>query len=157
MAATPEEWRTYPFDVRFSVSSLGRVKFEDKPPKVIKPRKSGYYYVCAYAGRKVQYAVHEMVLTAFKGLRPAGYTASHLDGRPGNNVIDNLMWESHSENCNRKSKHGTRQNGESNGFAKLSAAQVSEIRTSSLGSRRLAPLYGVSDAHIRKIRRGDAW
>jgi hypothetical protein len=155
--ATPESWKRYPFDMRFRVSSLGRVRFEDKPPKVIKPRVSGYYYVCAYAGRKVQYAVHEMVLTSFKGLCPPLHTASHLDGDPDNNAVDNLAWETHSENCLRKKQHGSHQGGEANGSAKLTAAQVAEIRASPLGSRKLAPLYGVADAHIRRIRRGDAW
>lgn len=151
-----EEWRVYPYDIRFRVSSLGRVRFETKPPKNIKPRKTGYY-VCTYTDRKVQYAVHEMVLTSFKSLCPGGYTASHLDGNPSNNRADNLDWETHSVNCKRKAEHGTRQGGESNGFAKLTSAQVAEIRASSLGPRKLAPLYGVADAHIRKIRRGDAW
>lgn len=157
MSAKPELWKYYPNDPRFVVSSLGRVRFESKPPKTIKPRKSGYYYVCAYTDRKVQYAVHEMVLTTFAEIRPYRYTASHLDGNPGNNCVDNLRWETHSANCMRKHQHGTEQSGERNGFSKLTTVQVKAIRASPLGSRVLAPIYGVADAHIRKIRRGDAW
>lgn len=152
-----ETWQIYPYDIRFRVSSIGRVRFEDKPPKEIKPRKSGYYFICTYTDRKIQYPVHQMVLETFVGPRLPGTTCSHLDGNPSNNVASNLAWETHSANCLRKRQHGTSQEGERNGFAKLTQLQVAEIRASELGSRRLAPIYGVSDAHIRKIRRGEAW
>jgi hypothetical protein len=152
-----ETWKMYPYDIRFKVSSLGRTRFEGKPPKTIKPRKNGYYFVCTYLGKKVQYPVHQMVLETFIGVRPPGATCSHLDGNPSNNVLTNLAWETHSVNCMRKHQHGTSQGGERNGSAKLTQLQVAEIRASKLGSRRLAPIYGVSDAHIRNIRRGDTW
>lgn len=152
-----ETWALYIYDIRFRVSDRGRVCFEGKPPKNIKPRKNGYYFICAYAGRKVQYPVHHMVLESFIGPRPFGTTCSHLDGNPGNNVLTNLAWETHSVNCMRKHQHGTSQGGERNGSAKLTQLQVAEIRASKLGSRRLAPIYGVTDAHIRNIRRRDTW
>jgi hypothetical protein len=44
--------------------------------------------------------------------------------------------------------------GESAVRAKLTAAEVREIRSSALSSRKIAETYGVSDSHIRAIRRG---
>ena len=153
-----ERWKTYPGDYRFSVSTLGRVQFEDKLPKQIKPRQSGYTYVCTTLNKKkVQYAVHIMVLETFIGFRPLGCTASHLDGNPLNNNAANLIWETHSGNCARKKDHGTSQAGEKNGWAKLTFLDVDCIRKSKLSFRQIAPIYGVADAHVRKIRAGGAW
>lgn len=47
--------------------------------------------------------------------------------------------------------------GAPRGNAKLTDAQIKAIRTDSRSSRKLAPIYGVSDAHIRSIRQGRCW
>lgn len=65
---------------------------------------------------------------------------SHLClGTQGDNVSD--MWESDGPKGN----------------ARLSLLQIAEIRSDKRSSRKLAPLYGVSDAHIRAIRRDRCW
>lgn len=43
------------------------------------------------------------------------------------------------------------------GNARLTNKQILEIRRDSRSSRRLAPVYGVSHAHIRAIRRKRTW
>lgn len=45
--------------------------------------------------------------------------------------------------------------GERHARATLTDAQVDEIRESDLSSRKIAALYGVTDGHVRAIRRGD--
>lgn len=42
--------------------------------------------------------VHKLMLWTFKGVRPPGKEAAHLDSNPENNHIDNLDWVSHKEN-----------------------------------------------------------
>jgi hypothetical protein len=43
------------------------------------------------------------------------------------------------------------------GNTRLTDKQIAEIRSDPRSSRQLAPLYGVSDAHIRSIRQGRTW
>lgn len=43
------------------------------------------------------------------------------------------------------------------GNAKLTEEQIAAIRADKRGSRKLAPLYGVHDAHIRSIRSKRVW
>lgn len=65
---------------------------------------------------------------------------AHLEpGTQADNVAD--MW----------SANGPR------GNAKLSERDITAIRSDSRSSRQLAPLYGVSDAHIRSIRNRRCW
>ncbi len=66
---------------------------------------------------------------------------AHLEiGSQADNVRD--MWDN---------KNGRR------GNTKLTEAQIGAIRRDARSSRKLAPIYGVSDAHIRSIRQGRAW
>lgn len=66
---------------------------------------------------------------------------AHLEiGTQADNVKD--MW------ANKRSPRGN---------AHLSEAQIKAIRSDSRSSRQLAPVYGVSDAHIRSIRQRRAW
>lgn len=42
--------------------------------------------------------VHQLVLEAFIGPRPAGMMACHNDGNPANNRVENLRWDTQSSN-----------------------------------------------------------
>lgn len=43
------------------------------------------------------------------------------------------------------------------GNARLTPKQIAAIKSDPRSSRQLAPIYGVSDAHIRSIRNGRTW
>ena len=45
--------------------------------------------------------VHELVLEAFRGPRPAGHQADHGDGDRGHNALANLEWVTPAENVRR--------------------------------------------------------
>jgi hypothetical protein len=47
--------------------------------------------------------------------------------------------------------------GAPRGNARLTESQIASIRDDPRSSRQLAPIYGVSDAHIRSIRSGRCW
>lgn len=47
--------------------------------------------------------------------------------------------------------------GEGHGKARLTAVQVRVIRASDESARWLAITFGVTDSHIRSIRRGRVW
>lgn len=103
--------------------------------------------------------VHRLVLLAFVGPPPPGMVASHIDGNPSNNRPENLRWESPSENERRKRLHGTAQQGERNGAARLTASVVLAIRRKApaIGQRRAAALFGVSQGYVSMIVNGRAW
>jgi len=49
------------------------------------------------------------------------------------------------------------QTGQTNNHARLTEEEILEIRASPLSSRKIAPMYGVNDRHIRLIRSKDCW
>jgi hypothetical protein len=70
--------------------------------------KDGYVQqtLCRDTGRRNSKA-HILVLEAFVGPRPPGAVARHLDGNPRNNTLDNLIWDTSSENAIDRVTHGT--------------------------------------------------
>lgn len=81
-----------------------------KPCKAGNSHADGYWRVGLKDNRRERDAyVHELVLEAFVGPRPDGYTCCHNDGDPFNNHVDNLRWGSRSKNEYDKVFHGTHQ------------------------------------------------
>jgi len=64
----------------------------------------GYPYV--HIGRRTRY-VHQLVLEAFVGPRPADLDGCHGDGDPTNNSLANLRWDTTSANAQDAIRHGT--------------------------------------------------
>jgi hypothetical protein len=96
-----------------------------------------------------------MVLEAFVGPRPEGMQACHFPDRSTrNNRLENLRWDTGSENTIDKIRHGTIACGERNGFSILTAQDVLEIREKLKHggkNRTLGREYGVSGTHIKRI------
>lgn len=78
--------------------------------------------------RKRQFLVHVLLLTMFVGPRPEGMECRHLDGNPASNDLSNLTWGTSAENERDKIRHGKSNRGDRNGGAKLTVADVLEIR-----------------------------
>ncbi len=154
MSSKAENWRPCTRDARYEVSDFGRVRMIGRRVRSPKPRVNGYYYVSInQRGVIKSWSVAVLVLEAFVGPRPDGFDASHRDNDRGNNRLDNLLWETHAANCQRKRDHGTSQAGEKNPAAKITDAQKAEIIASPLSSRKIAPMYGITDVHVRRLRR----
>lgn len=158
-----EEWRDLPEIGPYRVSSWGRVFSGNKGRFLTGTPIKGYTNVRLRADKL--YPVHRLVCIAFHGPQPAeGMMVGHLDGNPQNNRADNLAWITRSENTLHSIRHGTfarnplpRRVGEQHLFAKLTVAQVREIRASSLPGRTLASQFGVSPRTISGIRAGEIW
>jgi hypothetical protein len=145
-----EIWKQIPGCKKYEVSTHGRIK---SSRGILKPYidKRGYCSVSIRRhGIRKNRTIHRIVLEVFIGECPEGMTASHLDGDPTNNRIENLSWETHSDNCRRKKHHGTWQCGERIGNSKLTAAEVYEIRESypNMTQTALAKKYGVNHRSI---------
>lgn len=105
-----------------------------------------------------QLGVHRMVCEVFHGPPPPNKPAvAHGDGDPGNNWATNLRWVSYKENEADKRLHGRSMLGSTHHQCKLTEEQVRSIRSSSEEGKKLAPLYGVSEATISSIRLRKTW
>jgi HNH endonuclease/NUMOD4 motif len=118
-----ENWRPIPGHAGYEVSDLGRVRSIDRvvtktqggravqvrrKGRVLRPYVSGSGYLILRLGSDSGLAyVHQLVLLAFVGPRPAGCQAAHDDGNRLNNVVANLRWATASENNIDKRRHGT--------------------------------------------------
>jgi len=183
-----EQWRAIAgFEGRYDVSDQGRVRSYCRHgpgsgtatfPRVLRHAQgvNSRGYCSARLGDAVTREVHGLVLEAFVGPRPPGCDASHLNGIRTDNRLENLVWETRSANIQRKHEHGTMPTrerlgprhqpnkgvkGERNKQAKLTAAQVVEIRlryaAGDTVQQDLADEYGVSRASITRVLSGQHW
>ncbi len=157
-----EEWRGIAGWRDHEVSSHGRIR--RKPTAERMPghgsaqhtRRDGYVYVV------FRRLVHSLVAETFHGLPPIkGQVVNHKDGDKANNHVDNLEWVTYSGNAVHAYEHGLQDRGESHGRAKLTDAQVTEIRERYSGKwgeqSALAREYGVSQGLISQIVKGEVW
>ena len=105
--------------------------------------------------------VHRLVAAAFLGDQPEGMQCCHNDGNPLNNHLDNLRWDTPSNNNNAdKKKHGTLKYGEKCYQSKLKLLEVVEIkRLFSLGVKQvmLAKMFKTNPTNVYKIIKGIRW
>lgn len=122
-----EGWKPIPgYEGLYEVSDLGRVKSLDKalhssrwggvrkwPEKVLKANanNSGHLYVMLWKDkRQTKSYVHRLVLEAFVGPAPTGHEACHWDDDPTNNHIDNLRWDTRTNNLADMVRNGKNHN-----------------------------------------------
>ena len=160
-----KEWKQIPDYCGYYASKEGEilslVKSKNKP-RILKqiPTGEGHLYVFLYSGEKMtKMFVHRAVLLAWVGPPADGQEGRHLDDNGENNVLENLAWGSRQENVDDKKRNGGMPIGERSGTAKLTEAQVLEIRRR-VGKeplRSLAKEYGVSHTAIRRAANGTKW
>jgi hypothetical protein len=111
-------------------------------------------------GKRKQFYVHDLVLTAFIGPRPRGYEACHdPDPTPANCAITNLRWGTRRENRADAIRHGTHPRGEAAGTAKLTDAAVQDIlvRLPNESGAALAREYHIGETTIYNIKYNRTW
>jgi hypothetical protein len=169
-----ERWLPVPgFEDWYEVSDLGRVRSWHLPHRAVgrrkKPRqlspvlkKNGYLMVTlSRDSHSTWHCVHVLVLTAFIGPRPAGWT----EGRHGpagklDNSLANLCWGTMHENHLDRIRDDAVVWGERHGNAKLTAAAVLDCRRRFAASETLAKLareYGISVPGLSQAVNGITW
>lgn len=162
--SVPDDWRPVEgYRGLYEVSAGGQVR-------AISPRRGngvlvgdadrkGYRRVLlSLAGVRKRHILHRVVCTAFHGTCPEGHVAAHLDGNLSNNRADNLRWVTRSENEQHKANHGTKLSGTAHPRAKLTQAQVEEVRQlRSVGTteRNIARSFSISPSHVHRIINGE--
>lgn len=163
------------YEGRYEVSDLGRVRSVPRvvhtrarwgaqvrhyPSKILSHHLNKGYPMVRLGGGGPTVQVHVLVLEAHVGPRPPGFEACHGDGVRDNNALTNLRWASRKENQADRIRHGTDQFGERNATAKLTWAQVDEMRALSatgVSQRVLAANFGVHVMTVNAIVHGRVW
>lgn len=124
----------------------------------------GYYFVTlCKKGKKYPRKIHRLVLETFIGSRPPRMECCHNNGIKIDNQLENLRWDTHSNNIKDSVKHGTFVNnsGEKHGMAKLTEQDIRMIiymwRTKEFTQREIAKIYGVTRTNIYYIVNKKSW
>ncbi|WP_157257602.1 NUMOD4 motif-containing HNH endonuclease [Oerskovia sp. Root918] len=142
-----EAWKPIDgFEGQYEVSDLGRVRSMDR----VDPRgrlrdgrhlspfatRKGHLRValCHGTGNRKLY-IHRLVLEAFVGPAPDGTEACHGDGNPAHNALENLRWDSRSENNRDRVRHGTHHEARKTCCPQGHAYDASNTYTDQLGKR----------------------
>lgn len=124
-----EEWKDIPGFPGYEASSLGRIRSwliaNGRPgrsahPRILKPgpgRSGGKKVTLVRSnGPRRSAPVHQLVLEAFVGPRPAGMECCHFPDRDrSNNRLSNIRWDTKLANAADREIHGTTARGEKNG------------------------------------------
>lgn len=159
------------YEGRYEVSTLGRLRTYlrrghsgvKSKPAIMKLRNLHPYQstmLTSQDGKRKSFRVHQIVLRSFVGIEPNGWEASHLNGKPWDNRLINLRWESRSANFTHKKEHGTELCGEKHHQAKLKSADVRRIKrllTSGKTQGALSKQFGVSQSQISRIKLNQRW
>ena len=118
------------------------------------------YHVSLGDSKMVNLVAARLVCEAWHGPCPTDkHQCAHWDGDKRNDHHSNLRWATPCENSADRLRHGTDFQGEKHPCAKLSDAQIAEMRSlhrpgvygSAVG---LARQFGVSESHARNILSG---
>ena len=159
-----EQWKAIKdYEGLYEVSDLGRVRslnyLRTGTCRVLKLRteKQGRVIVDLYLdGKKKTYTVHSLVALAFIGERPEGYDVLHANGNSQDNRLENLSYDTVTENMKDCYRYGSR-----GPKGKLNIIDVLFIRslyeTGNYSYRKLAKMFGVNNTNIGFIVRKESF
>lgn len=156
------EWKIISRFPDYQVSESGEVR---RNGRTLRPYTDKWGYstlsLRKSEGGQTTVSVHRIVAAAFLGPPPfEGAQACHNDSVKANNHYSNLRWDTPKGNIADKSVMGTENIGERNGRAKLTEADVIEIRRLSASGRRSEDIgadYNVCRRTIQKIIFRERW
>jgi hypothetical protein len=111
---------------------------------------SGGYCKVILGGQHIRMHVAVLLLA---GRTPSQHTR-HLCGRPGCVNPAHVIPGTAKQNGEDRVRHGTALRGEAHPHARLTSAQVEEIKASQDTQTALAERYGVSQAWVSNVRSG---
>lgn len=163
LAATGESyWMAHPDYPGYLATVDGSV-YSLRKRRFMRPIALGKYVGLQVVHREhglVKRYLHRLMLEFWTGAVPKGLHGCHNNGDRTDNRIQNLRWDTVSNNHADKVAHGTSAHGERNPMAKLTNAEVNEIRRRvSNGEKQISMCaeYGVSKMTISRLVRGEAW
>jgi HNH endonuclease len=173
------EWRKLPQFPDYEFSERGDVRRLTQGGRrypagyvlTAKAHPRGYlcYMLNDESGKALTMLAHRLVAMAFlPEPLPGQSEVAHGDGTRTNNDWRNLRWATPKDNQADRKLHGTYVKGEAAYSAKISAAQVNDIRKryanggkryigGSVTYRTLAAEFGISQAQVSRIVNNGQW
>lgn len=155
--------KTIPGFEDYEISESGEIR-RRKTGRIMRTfnRKDGYVLVGLYReGKQSTQYVHRLVCLTFHGSPPAeGMEAAHRNGLSTDNRAENLRWATVDSNRNDKRTHGTVLAGQRHPGAKLTSAQVAEIRAmraQGMTLKAIASQFKVHFSTIHDITKRGNW
>jgi hypothetical protein len=132
-----------------------------KGTRILKPIKVtfGYYAVDLVKDKKVKrFLVHRLIANTFIDNKSSKPQVNHINGLKSDNRLENLEWNTQSENQKHAIKIGLRSaKGEKNSQSKLTNNKVLEIFKDNSKYSIIAKKYNISIPTISDIKRGYSW
>ena len=156
MSEQREIWRGIPeTEGRYEISNHGRL-WHVRLNRIVAGmvNKDGFRVVSLGSPKKTL-AVHRLVALAFLGPAPPGHYATHKSDDRLDNLAENLEWKTMREIARRHAQHG-----EANPRAKLTEADVREIRrrvADGATRKEVSREFGIKAATVRQIVRRETW
>lgn len=143
-------------------SSKGKALRRLKPQKGSDTCPYLHVSLCRSGQRPKTLMVHTLVALAYLGYRPDGLETSHKNGLHFDNRPVNLVYETRSENLNRRVQHGTSDRGVGNSRAVLTQEQADTIRYQWANREfrtqaEVAAHYKVSRTTIIRVLKGERY
>lgn len=155
-------WQNVPGYPNYQVSRDGQVRSLTRNKLLSQVKnKRGYRLVNLYReGRPRNFLVHRLVATAFIAAIPLGWEVNHKDGNKDNNGVDNLEIVTPEQNRLHAKQYGLIRRGERNPRAKMTEAQVRDIRRRRAEGEtvmKLAREYDLGERAIYLICGRETW
>lgn len=158
-----EQLHVIPGYKRYAITRGSRV-WSYRSDRWLRPHDDGQRLRVTLRGedRWLSLNIGSVMLLTFVGPRPAGYDCCHWDGDYRNNHLTNLRWGTRKENVQDSIRHGTKARGERHGSARLTEADVVEMRRRWAAGKRaslkcLAAEYGVDKHTVFDCVHSNTW
>ena len=160
-----EFWKSIKgYENLYEVSNLGNIKsFPKKTRKGTRILKkhmgNNYYLIDLVKDKKVKkHLIHRLVANSFLENTEKKEQVNHIDGNKLNNNVENLEWNTRSENQLHSIKIGLRTTiGEKNSQSKLNEKSVLKIFIDKRKYKEIIQEYNISISTISDIKRGYSW
>ena len=163
------EFLAHPDFPNYEISKNGKIRSKPggrRKGGLLNPVKSYYgYFVISLFMNNVRYRrfVHRLVLETYVSPCPDGMEGCHNNGNKQDNHLENLRWDTSSNNAFDKIKHGTQPDsrGENHGRAKITNKDARMIiymyRTGLFLQREIGNIYNICNQEVSYIVTGNGW
>ena len=167
--ANTSNWKIIPKFPDYIISKYSGRVFSMKSMLFLKSRlrgsKEGYIGVTlCQKGKTYDKHIHRLVLETFIGPCPKDMEACHNNGNRFDNQLNNLRWDTRSNNHRDAVKHGTHpglKHGEENAFSKLTEFDVKQIiklyKTGDFTQQEIATAYKITQQTVSDILCKRSW
>lgn len=150
------------FENLYQISNLGNVKSlgnnKLRKEKILKNGKTNCGYKTVSLSRNniyKTYPIHRLVALHFILNKSNKRTVNHINGIKTDNRVENLEWNTTSENTKHAHDNGLIKvsKGENHANSKLSNKQVLEIRQigRNLKQKQIAEIYGITQKNVSNV------